>query len=419
MTAGDLTALMPVVRGAVQNSLRYNGSDPSILNVEVAKTIQGPGSNDVFFDKNYHTPYTIHATAGFSREILSRLVLSVDYVMTRGVKFGSLEGMFVDLNRWGRFDGYNISATGTATLLARHPVIPACTGTQSADPRAQCSLGPVQYAYPGILSRYQALNIKATKSFTRGLQFTGGFAMARNKSFVNVSDFDNLWDGFGNAGGLRHYRFTGSAIYQLPALQTSSKVMRQVFNGWQVSTLMDMSTGPPISATLGSFDLEGDGTSTFRLPGTKPNSFGYGNSIADINRLVDEYNAKYPAPANPLLAQIPRANRDALGNAFPYVVLPANFANADSFLTHDLRLTRNIRLAEKWRMTILAEGFNIFNIANLTGYSGTLDRVTRPTVAGGSPTNPAFNFGQPTGRVNPIFGTGGPRAFQVAARITF
>jgi len=67
----------------------------------------------------------------------------------------------------------------------------------------------------------------------------------------------------------------------------------------------------------------------------------------------------------------------------------------------------------------LEKDSTIFNIANLTGYSGTLDRVTRPSVAGVAPGNPSFNFGQPTGRVNPVFGTGGPRALQFAARLAF
>ena len=92
---------------------------------------------------------------------------------------------------------------------------------------------------------------------------------------------------------------------------------------------------------------------------------------------------------------------------------------AGSFLAHDLRVTRSIRLTEKFRLLLIGEGFNIFNVANLTGYSGTLDRVTRPAVAGGTATNPSFNFGQPTGRVNPVFGTGGPRALQFAARLAF
>jgi hypothetical protein len=74
---------------------------------------------------------------------------------------------------------------------------------------------------------------------------------------------------------------------------------------------------------------------------------------------------------------------------------------------------------------LIGEGFNIFNIANLTGYSGTLDAYVRPvgpsaTNPHGAPgSNPDFTFGQPTERVSPIFGTGGPRVFQLAARLSF
>ena len=130
------------------------------------------------------------------------------------------------------------------------------------------------------------------------------------------------------------------------------------------------------------------------------------------------------------LAAIPAgAQRDAIGTALPYIVLPENFSNSDSFLSHDIRVQRAIRIRENVRLNIIGEAFNVFNIANLTGYSGSLDAYIRPTATRNATTgvititapgrNPTFNFGQPTGRVSPIFGTGGPRAFQLAARLSF
>ena len=71
---------------------------------------------------------------------------------------------------------------------------------------------------------------------------------------------------------------------------------------------------------------------------------------------------------------------------------------------------------------MIAEGFNIFNIANLTDFSGTPNAYIRPTLPGAvgrNPTQNEFTFGQPGNRVNPIFGTGGPRAFQLALRLSF
>ena len=57
-----------------------------------------------------------------------------------------------------------------------------------------------------------------------------------------------------------------------------------------------------------------------------------------------------------------------------------------------------------WRMTLIGEAFNLFNIGNLSGRSGDL-------------LGPGF--GQATNRVDQVFGSGGPRAFQVAARVSF
>jgi hypothetical protein len=101
--------------------------------------------------------------------------------------------------------------------------------------------------------------------------------------------------------------------------------------------------------------------------------------------------------------------------------LPENFSSGDSFLTHDLRVTKIIPIGEKFKINLVAEGFNIFNIANLTGYTGSLVSAAYIRPVGTTPgrPNPNNNFGQATNRVSPIFGTGGPRAFQIAARLSF
>ena len=53
------------------------------------------------------------------------------------------------------------------------------------------------------------------------------------------------------------------------------------------------------------------------------------------------------------------------------------------------------------------------DVSNLTIGTYTLDQ------AAANPANQTYAFGQPTGRVAQTFGSGGPRALQVAARITF
>jgi hypothetical protein len=417
----DMVNQLAAIRAFLEANSRYNGQDLSIRNIEVRK--QAPaGGTEAIFDANHRTPYTIHLNAGVQRQILNNLSVSADFVMRRGVKFGQNEFMLDDINRWNRFSGYSINAaTGTATPV-RNPIIPVCASTaQANDPKAQCSLGPIFYAVPGILSRYTALQVKVDKRFSQGFQLTGAYALSRYTSFSSFASYSDYSQNFGLSGATPKHSLTFSGIWDLPKYTGDQRLLRGALNGWQLSTIMQMRSRGINSITLGTFDLEGDGLFVFRLPGTGINSFGRGQDADDIRQLVDAYNAKFPAPKDTLLRDIARANRDFIGTAFPYIVLPENFSSGDSFLTHDLRVTRTISITEKLKLNLIAEGFNIFNIANLTGFSGSLASAAyiRPTATVAGRPNPNNNFGRATNRVSPIFGTGGPRAFQFAARISF
>ncbi len=415
----ELLDLIPSLRGVLAVGVsQFGGQDLAVRNIELTKTAAGPQNLDVLFDENFATPYTIHFNAGIQREVMRNLSVSADFVQRRGVKFGAYEFMFVDLNRWNRFSGYTLLPSGTAIPI-RNPVIPACTPAQRNDPAAQCSNGPILYAMPGILSRYSALQIKVDKRFDHGFQMTGSYALQKYSSFIvgGFSDINDFSTALGDSGLPRH-QFTFSGIWSLPKYDGGNKLLRGVFNNWQLSTIVQMSTGSTRSVTLGTLDPEGDGTFVFRLPGTTIGSFGRGDDANDIRKWVALYNARFPAPPDTPVSQIRRENRDSLGTPYPFIVLPDDFAADDSFLTHDLRVTRTIPISEKVRLNLIAEGFNIFNIANLTGYSGTLNAYIRPTATTPG-RNPELTFGQPTDRVSPIFGTGGPRAFQLAARVSF
>jgi hypothetical protein len=86
------------------------------------------------------------------------------------------------------------------------------------------------------------------------------------------------------------------------------------------------------------------------------------------------------------------------------VTLPGQFSFGDNFHALDLRLSRTIQLREGSRITLMGEVFNSYNNANLSGHSGDLTSAA---------------FGQPAGRATQIFGSGGPRAFQLALRFAF
>ena len=94
------------------------------------------------------------------------------------------------------------------------------------------------------------------------------------------------------------------------------------------------------------------------------------------------------------------------GCSIPAITLPESYDFGDYFFTQDLRVSRSFAVGrERYKLTLIGEVFNVFNRANLLGYDANL-------------LNPA-TFGQPTSRVAQAFGSGGPRALQLALKMTF
>jgi hypothetical protein len=234
-----------------------------------------------------------------------------------------------------------------------------------------------------------------------------------------VVNLDNLQESYGIHPNDRPHRFNFSGIYEPPEYKGGQRFLRGLLNGWQISTINQFQSSPPANPNI-AIDVDGEGTSIYTLPGIEWNGFGRSVSANDIRKAVDAYNADVLARAKPLpsgpkpAACVLDTNGDGIADmcgprtprnqVYPLINLPADFSNGDTFITNDLRVTRIIRFREGLRLMLIGEVFNIFNIANLGGYSEDLQ---------------SSNFGIPTTRTNQVFGSGGPRAFQVAARLSF
>jgi hypothetical protein len=161
---------------------------------------------------------------------------------------------------------------------------------------------------------------------------------------------------------------------------------------FELGTFFTYVSKPPFSVFLNGLDFNGDGTLGDLLPDTTVNEFNRGLGKADLRHLVDLFNRTYAGKT------------DSHGTSIPLVTLPAHFEFGDPLVTQDMRLSRNFPLGEHLRLALIGEVFNLFNIANLSGRSGNL--LSR-------------GFGQPKSRITQVFGSGGPRAFQLAVRIAF
>jgi hypothetical protein len=149
-----------------------------------------------------------------------------------------------------------------------------------------------------------------------------------------------------------------------------------------------------------------------RLPNLPRNAIGREIKNSDqLNQAINTWNAlpacpaPFPCHTGPQIADV-----------------PGGIDFSSPFSSLDLRLTKEIRLSERWRLSLIAEGFNMFNETNVRGstnadFSGRNEALIPVPAAPASPVNSAFY--QAVSTAGGFFGSGGPRAFQFAVRFAF
>jgi hypothetical protein len=289
----------------------------------------------------------------------------------------------------------------------------------------------VNYADSSGNSTYIAGLFRLDRRFSNGFQMTASYALSRFKAYggdalglgAAVTDLNNLRPEYGPAGLDRTHRFVVSAIYDLPFFrQSSSTFKRNVLGGWQVSLISTAFSGVPQSVFLPNFvDLSRTGTFQSYLPGTKEGSIGRDvRNVGQLNSLIDAFNASIPTLGQDCGEDSPTGRCDSTNPNFtdPIVRLAhlpdGTQLGGDSIISQDIRLTKTFRFNERLSLDLIGEVFNLFNVANYTF-------PTAITLAeeGTSPEDVRTVNHGPTARTTSVFGTGGPRAFQFAAKFRF
>lgn len=366
-TAADLVAILPGIRADLLRHLDPDNRDFAFRNLDLDKT----GSN--LSDPSYQTPYALHFNLGVQRELARDLVLSVDFAWRR---FLHTLRESIDYNRFNR--------------KPQGPLIPACTAAQRNDLTAVCSNGPITFDNTTGIAQYKGLLMRLEKRFSRRTQFLISYALGSytGTNFTGNANFPGT--GFNNDIWSENYGPLPTDLRHILNLSGFVDLPRR----FQVSLSVSAYGRPPFSAFVSGVDFNGDGTQNDLLPGTKVNQFNRGLGKDDLAWLVERYNQEF-------------AGRLTLGGQIaPRLTLPANYSFNDNFFTQDLRVSRTFSLgSERVRLVVLGEVFNLFNTANLVQYSGNL--------------NDPSSFGQPGARFTQVFGSGGPRAFQLGLRVSF
>jgi len=366
-TAADLIVLLPGIRADLERQLNPDNRDFTFRNLGLNKTALN------LSDPSYEAAYALHFNLGLQQELAPDLVLSTDFAVRRFLHtplFG------IDYNRFNR--------------RPQGPVIPRCTNAQRNDLTAMCSTGPITFDSTSGIATYKGLIVRLEKRFSRGMQFLASYALASYTGAIGPRGPNQLASGFNNDNWFENYG-------PLPTDR------RHVLNlsgfvdlPWRLQASFTVSaySRPPFMAYVNGMDFNGDGTQEDLLPGSKVNQFNRGLGKDGLAALVERYNQQF-------------ANKPTLGGqTAPILNLPANYSFQDAFFTQDFRLSRTFSLgSEQVRLVLFGEVFNLLNVANLVGYGSNI-------------ANPA-QFGQAGERFNQIFGSGGPRAFQLGMRVNF
>ncbi len=247
-----------------------------------------------------------------------------------------------------------------------------------------------------VKTKYDGLLLSLEKRFSHHYQFRASYTLSKTFNYANDDQIPfsngpinsgNLQLEYGPTPNDQRHRFTFSGVLDLPA-------------GIHLAPIVTLASGVPMDI------LVPDGSQ--RIPQLQRNAGArLFHTGAELNAFIKQINASGGFGGQPL----------------PLVSDNARFS--DGFSSLDLRVSKAFRLGERVRIEPLLEVFNLFNITNVLGssksnYSGFSNVLVRDS---NDPASAGFlrssSFGQPVATAGGVFGSGGPRAFQFAARVTF
>jgi outer membrane receptor protein involved in Fe transport len=246
-----------------------------------------------------------------------------------------------------------------------------------------------------VKTKYDGLFLSIEKRFSDHYQFRASYTLAKAFNYANDDQIpfsngplnpNNLQLEYGPTPNDQRHRFTFSGVWELPA-------------GIHLAPILTLASAVPVDILLP------DGSSR----------------ICELQRNAGARQFHTGAQLNAAINQINAAGGSLCPNAIPGTgfrprvllpLVPDDVRLGDRFSSLDLRVSKILNLGERIRIEPIAEVFNLFNITNVLGFS-------KSNYSGFGNVIGSSDFGRPITTAGGVFGSGGPRAFQFAARVTF
>ncbi len=246
-----------------------------------------------------------------------------------------------------------------------------------------------------VKTKYDGLLLSLEKRFSHHYQFRASYTLAKAFNYANddqipfsngPTDTENLQRDYGPTPNDQRHRFTFSGVWDLPF-------------GIRLAPIFTFASAVPVDILLP------DGSSR----------------VCELQRNAGARQFHTGAQLNGVINQINAAGGSLCRNAvpgtgfrprIPLPLVPDDVRLGDRFSSLDLRVSKIFSVREHVRIEPIAEVFNLFNVTNVLGFS-------KSNYSGFGNVLGSSSFGQPVTTAGGVFGSGGPRAFQFAARVTF
>jgi hypothetical protein len=281
---------------------------------------------------------------------------------------------------------------------------------------AEPLFGPLNAVYPNVgnvlqlntigTSNYNALQsvfrVRSWHGLTSQIAYTWSHSLdevSEYRGAILTNYLDPKLD-YGNSDFDTRNLFTIDFTYDVPrAPWATSGWSKRVFNGWQVSSVMNWHSGQPSDETRLGLDLIGN---------------PYAGVVHSFTRSIPGIQWWNPAAfCQPGGTACPTATDDLARNKF----------TGPGFGDVDLSFIKNIPVTERVKIQLRADVFNLFNRINFASGVGSVGSVCAANPVTGVCTS-ASGFGTVTDTIGdfngaPAIGPGEARNIQLVAKIIF
>ena len=184
--------------------------------------------------------------------------------------------------------------------------------------------------------------------------------------------------------------------------------------GFSIAPIYTFGSGVPADTFIPGTASSRTGSVGSRLPLLPRNAIGRDiKNSNQLNAVIQKWNA---LPSCPVAT-------GACNQGGKLALVPADVNYFSPFSSIDLRLQKAFVLREGMSLHLIGEGFNLFNEVNVRGtsnanFAGRDISISSAASFQGAPAVQT-TFYKPVSTAGGFFGSGGPRAFQFAARLEF